>query len=101
MLQQIRGPTGKTLVASLQYENLGCSVQLWDGDVDEVARINHLCNQVAWTRLRRGQPSCRHGAGVIPSGREGAKDLVRQIGQRHPLGRVLGSGVVVTGRVWV
>jgi aldehyde:ferredoxin oxidoreductase len=40
-------------------------------------------------------------AGVIPFGDvEGAKDLIQQIGQGTPLGRILGSGVVVTGRVF-
>jgi len=93
---------GKTLVASLQYENLGllgsnCGI----GDVDEVARINHLCNQVGVDTIETGAAiGVAMEAGVIPFGdAKGAKDLVRQIGQGTPLGRVLGSGVVVTGRV--
>jgi aldehyde:ferredoxin oxidoreductase len=95
-------PAGKTLVASLQYENLGllgsnCGI----GDVDEVARINHLCNQVGVDTIETGAAiGVAMEAGVIPFGdAEGAKDLVRQIGRGTPLGRILGSGVVVTGRV--
>ena len=93
---------GKTLVASLQYENIGllgsnCGI----GDVDEVARINHLCNQVGVDTIETGAAiGVAMEAGVIPFGdAEGAKDLVRQIGQGTTLGRVLGSGVVITGRV--
>lgn len=96
------GPDGKTLVASLQYENIGllgsnCGI----GDVDEVARINHLCNQVGVDTIETGAAiGVAMEAGVIPFGdAQGAKDLVRQIGQGTPLGRILGSGVVVTGRV--
>lgn len=96
------GPDGKTLVASLQYENLGllgsnCGI----GDVDEVARINHLCNEVGVDTIETGAAiGVAMEAGLLAFGdAEGAKDLVRQIGQGTPLGRILGSGVVVTGRV--
>jgi len=93
---------GKTLVASLQYENIGllgsnCGI----GDVDEVARINHLCNEVGVDTIEAGAAiGVAMEAGVVPFGdAAGAKDLVRQIGKGTPLGRVLGSGVVVTGKV--
>ncbi len=96
-------PGGKTLVASLQYENIGllgsnCGID----DVDEVARINHLCNQVGVDTIETGAAiGVAMEAGVIPFGDStGAKDLVQQIGRGTPLGRVLGSGVVVTGRVF-
>jgi aldehyde:ferredoxin oxidoreductase len=94
-------PQGKTLVASLQYENLGllgsnCGI----GDVDEVARINHLCNQVGVDTIEAGAAiGVAMEAGIIRFGDStGAKDLVKQIGKGTPLGRILGSGVVVTGR---
>jgi len=94
---------GKTLVASLQYENIGllgsnCGI----GDVDEVARINHLCNQVGVDTIEAGAAiGVAMEAGVIPFGdAKGAKDLVQQIGQGTTLGRVLGNGVVITGRVF-
>lgn len=93
---------GKTLVASLQYENIGllgsnCGI----GDVDEVARINHLCNQVGVDTIEVGAAiGVAMEAGIIAFGdATGAKNLVRQIGEGTPLGRVLGSGVVITGKV--
>jgi aldehyde:ferredoxin oxidoreductase len=96
-------PAGKRQVASIQYENISllgsnCGI----GDIDEVAKINHLCNEVGVDTIEAGAAiGVAMEAGVIPFGdAEGAKDLVRQIGQGTPLGRILGSGVVVTGRVF-
>ena len=94
---------GKTLVASIQYENISllgsnCGI----GDIDEVARINRLCNEVGVDSIDTGAAiGVAMEAGVLAFGdAQGAKDLIRQIGQGTPLGRVLGSGVVVTGRVF-
>jgi aldehyde:ferredoxin oxidoreductase len=40
-------------------------------------------------------------AGVLAFGdAEGAKDLLRQVGQGTPLGRIIGSGVAITGKVF-
>jgi len=38
---------------------------------------------------------------LLPFGdAEGAKDLLRQVAQGTPLGRIIGSGVYITGRVF-
>ena len=94
--------SGKTLVASLQYENIGllgsnCGI----GDVDEVARINHLCNQVGVDTIEVGAAiGVAMEAGVFPSAmRRGRRTSSGRSAQGTPLGRVLGSGVVITGRV--
>ncbi|MBN2553105.1 MAG: hypothetical protein JXB06_10060 [Spirochaetales bacterium] len=95
-------PSGKTTVASLQYENLGllgsnCGI----GDVDAVAELNHLCNQVGVDTIETGAAiGVAMEAGIIDFGdAEGARDLLRQVGEGTPLGRIIGSGVVTTGRV--
>jgi aldehyde:ferredoxin oxidoreductase len=95
-------PSGKTTVASLQYENIGllgsnCGI----GDVDAVAELNHLCNQVGVDTIDTGASlGVAMEAGIISFGdAEGAKDLLRQVGDGTPLGRIIGSGVVTTGRV--
>jgi aldehyde:ferredoxin oxidoreductase len=94
--------SGKKAVASIQYENIAllgsnCGV----GDLDGIAGMNDLCNQVGVDTIEAGAAiGVAMEAGVIPFGdAEGAKDLVRQIGQGTYLGRILGSGVVITGRV--
>lgn len=95
-------PSGKKTVASIQYENIvllgpNCGI----GDLDDIAELNHLCNQVGVDAIEIGAAvGVAMEAGVIPFGEaEGAKDLIRQIGQGTYLGRILGNGVVITGRV--
>ena len=94
-------PSGKKTVASIQYENIAllgpnCGI----GDLDDIAELNDLCNQVGVDAIETGAAiGVAMEAGVIPFGdAKGAKDLVRQIGQGTYLGRILGNGVVVTGK---
>jgi aldehyde:ferredoxin oxidoreductase len=96
------GPSGRTTVASLQYENIGllgsnCEI----GDVDAIAELNHLCNQVGIDAIEAGAAiGVAMEAGLLAFGdAEGAKELLRQVGRGTPLGRIIGSGVVTTGRV--
>ena len=95
-------PSGKKTVASIQYENIAllgpnCSI----GNLDDIAELNHLCNEVGVDAIETGAAiGVAMEAGVIPFGdAEGAKNLIRQIGQGTYLGRILGNGVVITGRV--
>lgn len=95
-------PTGKKTVASIQYENItllgpNCGI----GNLDDIAELNHLCNEVGVDTIETGAAiGVAMEAGGIPFGdAEGAKDLIRQIGQGTYLGRIIGNGVVVTGRV--
>ena len=95
-------PSGKKTVASIQYENItllgpNCGI----GNLDDIAELNHLCNEVGVDAIETGAAiGVAMEAGVIPFGdAEGAKDLIRQIGQGTYLGRILGNGVVITGRL--
>lgn len=95
-------PSGRKIVASIQYENIvllgpNCGI----GDLDAIAEMNHLCNEVGVDAIETGASiGVAMEAGVVSFGDgEGAKDLIRQIGQGTYLGRILGSGVVTTGRV--
>ena len=94
-------PSGKKTVASIQYENIvllgpNCGI----GNVDDIAELNDLCNQVGVDAMETGAAiGVAMEAGVLPFGdAEGAKDLIRQIGQGTYLGRILGNGVVITGK---
>ena len=96
-------PSGKKTVASIQYENLvllgpNCGI----GDIDDIAELSHLCNEVGMDAMETGVAiGVAMEAGVIPFGdAEGAKDLIQQIGQGTYLGRIIGNGVVVTGKVF-
>jgi aldehyde:ferredoxin oxidoreductase len=94
--------TGKKLVASIQYENISllgsnCGI----GSLDDIAEMNHLCNQVGVDAIETGAAiGVAMEAGIIKFGdAEGAKDLIRQIGQGTYLGRILGNGAKITGRL--
>ncbi|MCX7774979.1 MAG: hypothetical protein N2067_02635 [Spirochaetaceae bacterium] len=92
---------GNRIVATMQYESLvllgpNCGI----GDPTDIAELNQLCNQVGVDAMETGVAiGVAMEAGVIPFGdAEGAKDLIRQIGQGTWLGRILGNGAVITGR---
>ena len=94
--------SGKKIVASIQYENISllgsnCGI----GSLDDIAEMNHLCNQVGVDAIETGAAiGVAMEAGVIPFGdAKGAKDLIRQIGRGTYLGRILGHGALLTGRV--
>jgi len=96
-------PSGKKTVASIQYENivlLGANCGI--GNLDDIAELNRLCNEVGIDTIETGAAiGVAMEAGVIPFGdAEGAKDLIRQIGRGTYLGRILGNGVAITGRVF-
>jgi aldehyde:ferredoxin oxidoreductase len=90
-------------VASIQYENivlLGPNCGIFD--VDEIAELNHLCNEVGVDTIEIGAAiGVAMEAGVLSFGdAKGAQDLIRQIGQGTYLGRIIGNGVVMTGRIF-
>jgi aldehyde:ferredoxin oxidoreductase len=94
---------GRKAVASIQYENISllgsnCGI----GSLDDIAEMNHLCNQVGVDAIETGAAiGVAMEAGVIKFGdAEGAKDLIRQIGQGTYLGRILGHGAQITGRIF-
>jgi aldehyde:ferredoxin oxidoreductase len=94
---------GKRIVASLQYENiclLGSNCDI--GDLDDIAELNDLCNQVGVDTIEIGAAiGIAMEAGVIKFGdAEGAKDLIRQVGQGTHLGRIIGHGADFTGRAF-
>jgi len=96
------GASGKKVTASIQYENIAllgsnCGI----GDLDDITELNDLCNQVGVDAIETGAAiGVAMEAGIVPFGdAEGAKDLIRQIGRGTPLGRILGCGAVITGKV--
>jgi aldehyde:ferredoxin oxidoreductase len=94
---------GKATVASIQYENIALLGSNCDiSDIDKIAELNDLCNEAGLDAIETGAAiGVAMDAGVIPFGdAEGAKDLIRQALQSTPLGRIIGNGVVITGKVF-
>jgi aldehyde:ferredoxin oxidoreductase len=96
-------PEGKATVASIQYENIAllgsnCGIS----DIDAIAELNNLCNEAGLDAIETGAAiGVAMEAGVIPFGdSDGAKDFIQQVSQGTPLGRVIGNGVVVAGKVF-
>ncbi|MGD8882303.1 MAG: aldehyde ferredoxin oxidoreductase C-terminal domain-containing protein [Desulfobacterales bacterium] len=96
-------PEGKATVASLQYENIAllgsnCGIS----DIDAIAALNDLCNEAGLDAIETGAAiGVAMDAGVIPFGdAEGAQDLIRQVLRGTPLGRIIGNGVVISGKIF-
>jgi len=93
---------GRRVVATMQYENISmlgsnCGI----GSLDDIAEMNHLCNQVGVDAIETGAAiGVAMEAGILEFGdAAAAKDLIRQIGQGTYLGRILGHGALLAGRV--
>ena len=94
---------GHRKVASLQYENIAllgsnCGI----GTLDGVAELNALCNEFGLDAIEMG---CTLGvameAGLAPFGDvEAAAELLKQIPEGTPLGRILGQGAAFTGQAF-
>ncbi len=95
-------PTGKPIVATLQYETIGLlGSNLGLGTLDDVAELNYLCNDLGLDTIEIGAAlGVAAEAGLARFGdKEGFAALIHEIARDTVLGRTLGQGVVVTGRV--
>ncbi len=93
---------GKPLVGTLQYETialLGANLGL--DNLDDVARLNYLCNDLGLDTIETGAAlGVAVEAGLARFGDfEGIVGLLRQVGEGTVLGRLIGCGAAVTGRV--
>lgn len=94
---------GKTIVSPLEYENLvllGPNLGIFS--VDEIARLNYLCNDCGVDTIEAGAAiGVAMEAGLLPFGDfAGAARLLDEVAQGTLLGRVIGQGAAVTGRVF-
>lgn len=94
---------GEKIVASLQYESLvmlGPNLDI--SNLDTIGELNNLCNEVGVDTIETGAAlGVAMEAGVVSFGdEEGAKDMIRQIGEGTVLGRILGQGAAFTGRAF-
>jgi aldehyde:ferredoxin oxidoreductase len=94
---------GTKIVASIQYESialLGSNLEI--SNLDDVGELNNLCNEVGVDTIETGAAlGVAMEAGVKAFGdAEGAKDMIRQIGEGTFLGRILGQGADFTGQAF-
>lgn len=71
-------------------------------NLDDIAEMIKLCNEYGLDTIETGTTiAVAMEAGVIPFGdAKGAVNLIHEIGKGTPLGRILGSGTDVTGKVY-
>jgi aldehyde:ferredoxin oxidoreductase len=96
------GPDGKAIVAPMEYETIGLmGPNLGIADLDVVARLNWETNDLGLDTIDLGVAlGVAAEAGCMAFG-DGARalELLREVRQGTPLGRILGSGAAMTGRV--
>lgn len=95
--------TGQTVTTPIEYENIGLlGSNLGIGDLDQVAELNRLCNEYGLDTIEAGATiGVLMEAGMLPFGDfHGAKQLLEEIPKGSPMGRIVGGGAELTGRVY-
>ncbi len=93
---------GEPIVGTLQFETIALvGSNLGLDDLDDVGRLNYLCNDFGLDTIETGAAlGVAIQAGLAQFGDyESVEALLLQVGEGTALGRLIGSGAVVTGRV--
>ena len=96
------GADGKTIVSPLEYETIGLlGSNLEISSLDAIARMNWEINDLGLDSIEVGAAlGVAAEAGLMNFGDEQrAMELIQEIRKMTPLGRVLGNGALLTGRV--
>jgi len=93
---------GKEYTSCLEYESvwaLGANCDI--DDLDAIAEMIQLCNAYGLDTIETGATlGVAMEAGVIPFGdAKGAIELVHKMGKGEPMGRILGGGTEVAGKI--
>lgn len=94
---------GRVITGPVEYENVGLlGSNLGIGDLDQIAELNRICNQVGVDGIEVGAAlGVAMEAGALPFGDFGeARRILASIASGDPLGRVIGSGAKVAGQVF-
>ena len=93
---------GETIVSTLQYETLGLlGSNLGIDSLDDIAQLNRMCNDLGVDSIEMGASlGLAMEADLAQFGdAQSAMALLEQVQEGTVLGRVLGNGAAVTGRV--
>lgn len=94
---------GKYVTSSFEYETIWANgANLGISDLDAIARMDRLCDEYGIDTMEIGAAiGVAMDAGVKKFGDvKGAIELIEEVGKGTPLGRILGSGSWVTGKVF-
>lgn len=101
--QQYYDKSGQYLTSGFEYETIwGLGANACIKNLDDIAYIDRAMDDVGVDSIETAVTiAVAMDAGVIPWGDgKAALDLVEQIGKGTPLGRLIGSGAAVTGKVF-
>jgi aldehyde:ferredoxin oxidoreductase len=94
---------GQCIVSPIEYETIAlCGTNLGIGNLDQIARLNAAADDLGMDTIDLG---CTLGvaaeAGLLQWGDwERALELIHEIGKGTPLGRLIGSGAAMLGKVF-
>ena len=97
------GEDGKTIVSPLEYETIGLlGSNLGIDNLDDIGRLNWEVNDIGLDSIEVGAAlGVAAEAGLLQFGDAArAHELIDEIRAGTPLGRILGSGAVTTGRIF-
>ena len=96
-------PTGQYITSSLEYETItllgsNCAID----DLDAIAQMDRICDEVGVDTMEMGAAiGVAMEAGQLSFGdAQGAIALLKEIPQNTPMGRIIGNGVEITGKVF-
>src|SRR4030043_428638 len=93
---------GQSIVSPLEYETIGLiGSNLGIGNLDTIAKLNWMVNDLGLDSIEIGAAlgvAAQAGLMQFDDG-ERAAQLIDEIKQNTPLGRLLGSGATLTGKV--
>ncbi|MDW7738559.1 MAG: aldehyde ferredoxin oxidoreductase C-terminal domain-containing protein [Bacillota bacterium] len=94
--------SGSEIVSPLEYETIGligsnCGI----GNLDDIASLNYICNDLGIDTIEVGAAiGVAMDQGLIPFGdAAAAEELLSEIADFTIMGRVLGQGALITGRI--
>ena len=96
------GPDGETLVTPLEYETIGLmGSNLGINDPDMIARLNDVANDMGMDTIDTGAAlGVAAEAGLMEFGdSKRALELMEEVRQGTPLGRILGNGAGLAGQI--
>lgn len=94
---------GNHVVSALEYETIGLfGSNLGIDSLDVIARLNRMCNDLGLDTMETGAAlGVAMEAGLAKFGdTEAALDMVENIAKGTTLGKVLGQGATITGKVF-
>lgn len=95
-------PSGVAIVAPLEYETIGMmGINLGICDLDAIACFNWICNDLGIDTIELGGAlGVAADCGLIPFGdSQEVFNLLQSVAQLDILGRVIGNGAAITGKV--